>query len=257
MKLIDSHAHLDMPEFERDRHETIERARANGVEAIITIGIGMKECRQALRIARSYPFIHAAIGIHPHNAETLQLQTLDFLESAAADSRVVAIGEIGLDFFRNRSPRDAQLRGFRAQLDLARSLNLPVIIHDRDAHEETLAILREEHAASAGGVLHCFSGDVKMAFACIDMGFYISIPGTVTFRNSRTIQDVVRKVPLEHMLIETDCPFLTPVPFRGRRNEPAHVRLVAEEIARIRGVSPGEVASMTTYNTKKLFSLPS
>lgn len=256
MPFIDSHAHLDLPEFNRDRDETIQRAQENEVEKIITIGIGIKECREALKIAGSYPFVYAAIGIHPHNAKTVDLKTLDFLEKNSRNENVVALGEMGLDFFRNLSPKEDQIRCFRAQLDLARSLKLPVIIHDREAHKETVSILHEESARETGGVLHCFSGDIKMAFACMDMGFYISIPGTVTFKNAKTLHEVVGKVPLDSLLIETDAPFLAPVPFRGKRNEPAYVKLVAERIARIKNISLEEVAHATTQNAKNLFSLP-
>lgn len=256
MPFIDSHAHLDLPEFNRDRDETIQRAQKNEVKKIITIGIGIKECREALKIAGSYPFVYAAIGIHPHNAKTVDLKTLDFLEKNSRNENVVALGEMGLDFFRNLSPKEDQIRCFRAQLDLARSLKLPVIIHDREAHKETVSILHEESARETGGVLHCFSGDIKMAFACMDMGFYISIPGTVTFKNAKTLHEVVGKVPLDSLLIETDAPFLAPVPFRGKRNEPAYVKLVAERIARIKNISLEEVAHATTQNAKNLFSLP-
>ena len=255
MTFIDSHAHLDLPEFNKDREEVIRRAQDSGIEKIITIGIGINECRKALQIAEAYPFIYAALGMHPHNATSLDLQALDFIEKSSKNKKVVALGEMGLDFYRNLSPRQDQLRCFRAQLDLALSLKLPVIIHDRDAHDETITLLREEKAGQHGGVLHCFSGDVKMAFACIAMGFYISIPGTVTFTNARTLREVVEKVPLEHLLIETDCPFLTPVPFRGKRNEPAHVKLVAEKIAELKKVPLEDVARSTVQNTINLFRL--
>ncbi len=252
--LIDTHAHLDLPEFKPDLEAVIERACANGVERIITIGIGLKECRRAIEIARAHSFIHAAIGIHPHNASGLDLAALDFLEKHARDTRVVALGEMGLDFFRNRSPRDDQVRAFRSQLDLAESLKLPVIIHDRDAHAETLEILREEKP-SFGGVLHCFSGDTAMARDCIDLGFMISIPGTITFKNAATLHAVVRDVSLEHLLIETDCPFLTPMPHRGKRNEPAYVRFVAEKVAELKNTSVEEVIKRTGENACRLFNL--
>lgn len=255
MTFIDSHAHLDLPEFNHDRDAVIGRAQTAGIEKIITIGIGIRECREAVQIAETWPFVHAALGMHPHNAKHLDMQALDFIEKNARRHKVVGIGEMGLDFYRNRSSRDDQIRCFRAQIDLAKSLKLPVIIHDREAHAETVAILREEKAGEHGGVLHCFSGDVQMAFACIDMGFYISIPGTVTFKNARTLQEVVCEVPLEHLLIETDCPFLTPVPFRGKRNEPSYVKLVAEKIAEIKKIAVEEVGRITSQNTKRLFAL--
>jgi TatD DNase family protein len=255
MKFIDSHAHLDLSEFKEDMPDVIRRAEENGIENIITIGIGIKESKEALKIAEAYPFIYASIGIHPHNAKSLDLKALDFLEENAKNKKVVALGEMGLDFFRNHSPREDQIRAFRAQLDLAKSLKLPVIIHDRDAHDETLSILKEERVGLTGGVIHCFSGDVKMAFSCIDMGFYISIPGTVTFKNAKKQIEVVRKIPIEKILIETDCPFLAPVPYRGKRNEPLYVKYVAEDIAKIKNMPVEEVARITVLNTKELFSL--
>jgi len=162
---------------------------------------------------------------------------------------------MGLDFFRNHSSREDQIRAFRAQLDLAKSVNLPVIIHDRDAHDETLSILEEEKAGLTGGVIHCFSGDAEMALKCIDLGFYISIPGTVTFKNAKKQIEVIRKIPIEKTLIETDCPFLAPVPYRGKRNEPLYVKYVAEEIAKIKNMQLEDVARITVLNTKELFSL--
>jgi TatD DNase family protein len=252
--LIDTHAHLDLPEFKSDQEQVIERAREAGVEHIITIGIGEKECRRAIEIARKHSFISAAIGIHPHNASKLDLDVLDFLEKQAADPNVVALGEMGLDFFRNRSPREDQKRAFRAQLDLAESLKLPVVIHDRDAHDETMQILREEKPAY-GGVLHCFSGDASMARDCINLGFLISIPGTVTFKNAAQIHAVAKKIPLEHLLLETDCPFLTPVPYRGKRNEPAYVRFVAEKVAELKQQSLEDVIAQTGANACRLFNL--
>lgn len=252
--LIDTHAHLDLDDFDPDRETVIERARAAGVARIITIGIGLEECRRALEIAASHPFIHAAIGMHPHNASLLDLAALDFLEQHARKTRVVALGEIGLDFYRNRSPRSDQVRAFRAQLDLASALKMPVVIHDREAHKETLQILREEKPPR-GGVLHCFSGDTAMAHACIDLGFLISIPGTITFKNASTLHEVVREVGLEHLLVETDCPFLTPVPHRGKRNEPAYVRFVAEKIAELKKTSVEDVIERTGANACRLFGL--
>lgn len=255
MNLIDSHAHLDLPEFDADREAVIERARTAGVASIVTIGIGPKECRAAVQIAQQWPFVYAALGIHPHNAARWNGEVRDFLAQAAHQPKVVAIGEIGLDFYRNRSAKKDQIRCFRDQIHLARDLKLPIIIHDREAHRETLAIVREEHAGEYGGVFHCFSGDASMARECIDLGFFISIPGTVTFRNAHVLHEVVRHVPLEHLLVETDCPFLTPVPFRGKRNEPAYVRYVAEAIAALKNLTTEEVASQTTANADKLFGL--
>jgi len=250
---IDSHAHLEMPDYDHDRDEMIKRALDQGIDKIVTIGIDKKECEQAIELAATYPFIYAALGLHPHNAKRSDKNLFDFIKESARHKSVVALGEMGLDFFKNWSPRNEQIRCFHDQLALARELKLPAIIHDRDAHEETLRILREERAWEAGGVIHCFSGDFKMAAACIDMGFFISVPGTVTFKNATILQEVVKKIPLENILIETDAPFLAPVPFRGKRNEPAYVRYVAEKIAEIKKVPLEIVASVTTHNACLLF----
>jgi len=253
--LIDSHAHLEMSDYDADRETVIKRAFDQGIEKIITIGIGREECEQALALSRAYPFIYAALGLHPHNANKNSGRLFDFIKERAGDEKVVALGEMGLDFFKNWSPQQDQIRCFHEQLSLARELKLPVIIHDREAHVETVAILHEEKAHEVGGVIHCFSGDYRMASACIDMGFYISIPGTVTFKNAATLHEVVKELPLERLLIETDAPFLTPHPFRGKRNEPAYVRYVAEKIAEIKKLPLEEVARATTKNAKTLFRL--
>ena len=251
---IDSHAHLEMPDYDHDRDEMIKRALDQGIENIVTIGIDKEECEQAIKLSATYPFIYVALGLHPHNAQKSDNNLFDFIKENARHKKVVALGEMGLDFFKNWSPRNDQIKCFHDQLALARELKLPAIIHDRDAHEETLQILREERAWESGGVIHCFSGDFKMAAACIDMGFFISIPGTITFKNASILQDVVMKVPLESILIETDAPFLAPVPFRGKRNEPAYVRYVAEMIAEIKKVPLETVALVTTINAKRLFN---
>jgi len=255
MKFIDSHAHLEMSDYDHDRDEIIKRAVDQGIDKIVTIGIDKKECTQAINLAATYPFIYVALGLHPHNAKNSANHLYDFIRENAQNVKVVALGEMGLDFFKNWSPRDDQITCFHDQLALARELKLPAIIHDRNAHEETLRILRKERAWETGGVIHCFSGDFKMAAACIDMGFFISIPGTITFKNAAILQDVVNKIPLENLLIETDAPFLAPVPFRGKRNEPAYVRYVAEKIAEIKKVSLETVASVTTYNANLLFKI--
>jgi TatD DNase family protein len=210
-----------------------------------------------VQLAEEFDFIYAIVGIHPHNAKDIDDKSYDFLRTWARHAKVRALGEMGLDFFRNHSPREVQLKRFREQVTLAREVRLPVVIHDRDAHRETLAILKEENAADVGGVIHCFSGDYAMASACMDMGFYISIPGTVTFNKAQTLQEVVRRVPLECVLIETDCPFLAPVPFRGKRNEPAYVSYVARTIAEIKKLSFETVAEVTFQNACSVFGIPS
>lgn len=251
--LTDSHAHLDLTEFDGDQSEVIERAKKGGIGCILTIGVNLKSCRRVMKLIDSYDFIYASIGVHPHDAKNIDEDTYGALKSLANNRKVLAFGEIGLDFYRNLSPRDVQIKRFREQINVANELRLPLIIHDRGANNETLGILREERTNPLGGVIHCFSGDYSMAKTCIDMGFYISIPGTVTFPKAIKLQEVVKRVPLSNMLIETDCPFLTPVPYRGKRNEPVFVRYVAEKIASLKGVPFEEVAEVTSQNFRDLF----
>jgi TatD DNase family protein len=253
--LIDTHAHLSLPQFDKDRTEVIKRARDAGIKHIITVGTDSDDCRKAVALAQEHDFISAAVGIHPHDAKTINAETYSLLRELAADNNVVAIGEIGLDFYRNLSSQEIQVQHFREQLWLAREVSLPVIIHDREAHQEVLKILQEEKAETMGGVIHCFSGDWEMAKACLDMGFYISIPGTITFKKSDAYHKLVRDLPLDRMLVETDCPFLAPYPFRGKRNEPAYVQYVAKAVAGIKGLGCEAFAEITTQNAQKLFNL--
>jgi TatD DNase family protein len=253
--LIDSHAHLEMPEFKKDLEEVISRARSSGVEIILTVGTEKGDWARAMEIARSHPEVYAILGVHPHNAKEIDEESYPILKRLCMDEKVKAYGEIGLDFFRNLSPRDLQIRRFREQIALAGELKLPVVIHDRDAHRETLEILKSEGAGVHGGIIHCFSGDGPMARACIDMGFLISIPGTVTFKNEGDYQEIVRDLPLDSLLIETDAPFLAPVPFRGKRNEPALVRYTAQRIAEIKKISFEKVAEATTNNALRIFGI--
>jgi TatD DNase family protein len=257
IRLIDSHAHIYGKEFFTDFDAMLQRAAAAGVETIIVIGADLESSIQAVELARKLPHIYAAVGIHPHDASRVTDSCYEKISDLVRNcDKIVAIGEIGLDFYRDRSPRADQERVFRRFIQLARQLQLPVIIHDRDAHERVMTILREEDAAAVGGVLHCFSGDLKMARECIDLGFYLSIPGTVTYPNNHALHDVVRGVKIEHLLVETDCPYLSPVPYRGKRNEPAYVRLTAEKVATLKGLSLADVARITTANSQRLFRLP-
>lgn len=254
--LFDTHAHLGLEDtYERDLDEVLRRAEAAGVRYIATVGIDLAESRRAVEIAEEHERVFAVVGIHPHEAKGLTKEVLGEMSLLAGRKKVVAYGEIGLDFYRNLSPKTAQFSAFREQIRLAKSLNLPIVIHDREAHEETLNILKEEKADEVGGILHCFSGDVRMAWDCIAMGFLISIPGTVTFKNAKRVQEVVREVPLDYLVVETDSPFLTPVPHRGRRNEPAYVRYTAEAVASIKKVPLEEVAKATTQNARAVFKI--
>jgi TatD DNase family protein len=253
--LIDSHAHLEMPEFRKDLEEVIRRAEESGVEYIFTVGTEGKDWKRAIEIASSHPKIFAILGVHPHNTKEIDDRTYPALKELCLNEKVKAYGEIGLDFFRNHSPREIQIRRFREQIALAGELRLPIVVHDREAHQETLEILKSEKAETCGGIIHCFSGDYRMAKECLDMGFYISVPGTITFRNAVEFQEIVKKVPLESLLVETDAPYLSPVPFRGKRNEPGFVRYTAQKVADLKKVSFEKVAEVTTTNALTVFKL--
>ncbi len=255
--LIDTHTHLDFPQFDNDRERVIERAAATGVRAIVDIGTDLASSQAAVALADTYPQIYAAVGVHPHDARTVTGKLLGELRALALHPKVVAIGEIGLDFYRDLSPRDQQRQAFEQQLALASEVGKPVVIHDRDAHSEVMATLRRWAASShqPAGVLHCFSGDLAMAQEAIELGFYISIAGPVTFKNDKRLHELVRQLPLEKLLVETDCPYLTPHPHRGKRNEPAYVKLVAQEVAHIKGLSLEEVGRITSDNAQALFAL--
>jgi TatD DNase family protein len=258
IRLIDSHAHIYGKEFSADFDEMMHRASDAGGDTIIVVGADLESSIQAVALAEKHPNLFAAVGIHPHDANRVTEDCYEkIIELAGNVDKVVAIGEIGLDFYRDRSPRPDQEQVFRRFIRMGRELKLPLIIHDRDAHDRIMAILREEHAEEVGGVLHCFSGDLQMAKECIELGFYVSIPGTVTYHNNASLHEVVKGVKTEHLLIETDCPYLSPVPFRGKRNEPAYVRLAAEKVAELKGLTISDVARITTMNTEKLFQLPS
>jgi TatD DNase family protein len=253
--LIDSHSHLDMEDFDVDRDQVIKRARLGGIARIVTIGIDLASSRKAVEIAKKYDFVYATVGYHPHNAKEADVRDLEKLTALASEVKVVAWGEIGLDFFRRHSPPDLQVEAFERQLDMAFEQNLPVIIHDRDAHADLLRIL-ESRKRQYQGVIHCFSGNYDLAMALIEMGFHISFPGTVTYKNAVETQTAASRIPLERLLVETDCPYLTPVPFRGKRNEPLYVKHTAEKIAQLRQLDFEELAEATSANTIRLFNLP-
>jgi TatD DNase family protein len=253
--LIDSHAHLEMPEFKKDLEGVIQRAKEAGVVYIFTVGTEKKDWKKAIEIANTHPSIFAILGVHPHNAKEIDDQTYTLLKGLCKNEKVKAYGEIGLDFFRNLSPREIQLKRFREQIELAKELGLPIVVHDREAHQETLEMLKSEKADACGGIIHCFSGDYEMAKACMDMGFYISIPGSITFKNAESFREIVKRIPLDSLLVETDAPFLTPEPFRGKRNEPSYVRYTAQKVAEIKKFSFEKVAEVTTENALRVYRL--
>lgn len=253
--LFDTHAHLNVEAFDEDREEVIQRARAQGVSRIVNIGFNRETIPSSMALAEKYDFIYSAVGWHPQDAIDMKEGDLEWIESLCAHPKVVAIGEIGLDYYWDTSPKDVQQRVFREQIRLARRLKLPIIIHNRDAHQDVVTILKEEKAAEVGGIMHCFSGSWEIAKACLDMNFYISFGGPVTFKNAKQPKEVLAKVPLDRLLIETDCPYLTPHPYRGKRNESSYVRYVAEVAAEIKGMTCEELSKITSENAVSLFQI--
>jgi TatD DNase family protein len=257
--LIDTHTHLDDARYDSDREAMIARAREAGVEAFVTIGCDLATSRAAIALADRYPFVYASIGVHPHEVKHIGDMWYDEFRRLAMHKKVVAYGEIGLDYHYNHSSPKDQRNRFREQVTLARELKLPVIIHTREAQEDTIAILREEKASDVGGVFHCFSGDAWLAKDALDLGFYLSFSGVLTFQNAVMLRDIAKTVPLDRLLIETDCPYLTPVPHRGKRNEPAYVSLVARQLAQIFSSDPtlstDTIGRITTENAKRLFKI--
>lgn len=253
--LIDTHTHLDSPKFDEDRAEVIERAQAAGVHKLINIGFNRETIPTTIALAEQYPFIYAAVGWHPVDSIDMLPEDLDWIASLCDHPKVVAIGEIGLDYHWDTSPKDVQQRVFRQQIGLAKEKKMPIVIHNRDAHEDVVRLLREEGAKEVGGVMHCFSGSWETAKQCLDMNFYISFGGPLTFQNARVPKEVLAHVPLDRLLIETDAPYLAPHPHRGKRNESAFVRLVANTMAELTGKSVEEIEKITTENALKCFGM--
>jgi len=253
--IIDSHAHLDDKRFDRDRDLIIKSLKNNGIEMVINIGADLQTSIASVSLAEKHENIYATVGVHPHSAKEMDNSTLEILRTFAKRDKVVAIGEIGLDFYYDNSPRDIQRKWFKEQLNLAKELNLPVVIHSRDAAQETFDTLKEAQDGTLRGVLHCYSGSLEMALEYVKLGFYISIAGPVTFKNARATKEVAKGVPLDRLLVETDCPYLTPEPNRGKRNEPLFVKYVASTIGELRGISYEELAKATNKNTKELFGI--
>jgi TatD DNase family protein len=253
--LFDTHAHLNAVQYNEDLQEVIDRAISEDVSHIVVVGFDRPTIARAIELAEQYDFIYASVGWHPVDAVDMTDDDLHMLEKLAAHPKVVALGEMGLDYYWDKSPKEIQQDVFRRQISLAKKVKLPIIIHNREATADILQILKEENASEVGGIMHCFSGSVEVAKQCIDMNFFISLGGPVTFKNAKKPKEVAAQIPLEHLLIETDCPYLTPHPFRGKRNEPSYVKYVAEAIAEIKGISFEEVAKATTENAKKLFGI--
>jgi TatD DNase family protein len=252
--IFDSHAHYDDEDFNEDRDEVISEIKRNNVIGVLNCGSTLEGARKSFELAQKYEFFYAAVGIHPEYANVLDASVVEELRDMAKSEKVRAIGEIGLDYYwEENPPRDIQKSAFREQMKLAEELNLPVVIHDRDAHEDTLNILKE--FPKVKGVVHCFSGSVEFAKECIKLGYYIGITGVVTFKNAKKIVEVVKEIPLDKLLVETDCPYMAPVPFRGKRNKSDYIRYVIEEMAKIKSETPYNISKESIKNVKSLLNL--
>ncbi len=251
---IDTHSHLQFESFDEDREMVIQRAIKNNIDAIITIGTDVDSSMEAINIAHKFAVVFAAVGIHPNDSMNVDIDEFNRIKTLANKDKVIAIGEIGLDYYRDHTTQSKQEESFREQIRIAHEVSLPLIIHNRDAHNDILSILKDEKAEKIGGVFHSFSGEIKFLESVLTDNYYISFTGPVTFKNTN-YNKLIDCVPLEHILLETDSPFLSPVPFRGKRNEPAHLNYIAEKIAQVKGLSIEELAHITSENTENLFHL--
>ena len=255
MMIFDPHAHYDDEQFDEDRDELLAFMKAHGVEAVTNIGASLASSRNTIELTEQYPFVYGAIGVHPNEVEELDEDGIAWLKENCALSKIVAVGEIGLDYYWDEPDRDIQKKWFVRQLELAREVKLPVVIHSRDAAKDTLDIMKAFHAENLGGVIHCFSYTKEMAREYLSMGFYLGIGGVLTFKNARKLKEVVEYMPMEQMVLETDCPYLSPVPNRGKRNSSLNLPYVVEEVARLKGISEDEVIEITNSNAKTMYRL--
>ena len=255
--LIDSHAHIQGSEYASEVEAVVQRAREAGVETIIVVGGAgeLSSNQAAVALAESHRALYATVGMHPHDAKDVGEDEIEKLKHLTAKAKVIAVGETGLDFYYNHSPREVQRKVFARFIQMARETNLPLVVHERDAFQDAAELLRSEGRGQLRGVIHCFTGDYQAARQYLDLGFYLSFTGIITFKNAQALRDVVRDVPLERMFMETDSPYLTPIPHRGKRNEPAYVRFVAETIAKVKGLTFEEVARVTSNNVRELFRI--
>ena len=252
--IFESHAHYDSEQFDEDRHELLMSMPENGVGTIINSGANWDSVTEVVEMAEKYPFMYAAVGMHPDEVGDLDDGRFEFMKKQCQKDKVVAVGEIGLDYYWDNEAHDVQKKWFIKQLDLARELDLPVIIHSREAAADTMEIMKE-HGKGLRGVIHCFSSSKELALEYVKMGFYIGVGGVVTFKNAKKLKEVVEAVPLEHILLETDCPYLAPTPFRGKRNSSIYISYIADEVANIKGVTYEEVVAQTEQNGKDLFRI--
>lgn len=252
--IFETHAHYDDEQFNEDREELLVSLPAQGIETVVNIGASLEGCKASIELANQYSHIYAAVGVHPDEVGTLNEETFAWLKKQYSHEKVVAVGEIGLDYYWDKEGHDIQKEWFIAQLQLAKEKNLPVVIHSRDATEDTLEIMRK-YGSTLKGVIHCFSGSVEVAREYVKMGYYIGVGGVVTFKNSKKLKEVVVDIPLENLVLETDCPYLAPTPFRGKRNNSTYLSYVAEEIALLKGISYEEVVRITRQNGKELYGI--
>lgn len=253
--LFESHAHYDDMKFDIDRDEILSQLPEKGIEYVINVGADMQSSHDSIKLADKYNYIYAAVGVHPHYAGDMSHEDLKELVKLSKNDKVVAIGEIGLDFYYDNSPREIQRIRFREQIEVAKEVSLPIIFHSREAAKETFDIIKETEANSNSGVIHCYSGSVEMAKEYVEMGFYLGIGGVVTFKNAKKLKDVVKAIPLKHLLIETDSPYLSPIPNRGSRNDSTNLKYIIAEIAKIKEISYEEVENITSMNAKQLFNI--
>lgn len=253
MMIFDTHAHYDDEQFDEDRDELLASMQACGVEAVTNIGASLATSQNTIELTKKYPFVYGAIGVHPNEVEDLNEDGIAWLKENSALPKIVAIGEIGLDYYWDEPGREIQKKWFLRQLELAREVKLPVVIHSRDAAKDTLDIMKSFHAENLGGVIHCFSYTKEMAREYLNMGFYLGIGGVVTFKNAKKLKEVVEYMPMEQMVLETDCPYLSPVPNRGKRNSSLNLPYVVEEVARLKGISADEVIEITNRNAKTMY----
>ncbi len=251
--LVDTHCHLDFPEYDTDRDQVIERAKSSGVEYIINVGSSIEGSRRSAELAKKYPGVYAVVGIHPHEADSVSEEIKEEIKVLSGKGKVVAIGEAGLDYYRNFSKADNQKPLFIFHIKLAKEKNLPLVMHSRQAEEDTINIIRENMPFN--GAVHCFSGDEKFLKSCLDFGLYVSFTCNVTYKKAGNLRDIVKLVPLDRLMLETDCPYLSPEGFRGKRNEPSYVKLLAEHVAAIKGLTFEQISEATTANAENLFKI--
>lgn len=255
MEIFDTHAHYDDEAFDDDREELLEKLQEAGVKQIVNIGCSMENSRENVEFVKQYDFMYGTVGVHPNDVDALRDKDIDELAGLSQKDKILGIGEIGLDYYYDDISRDCQKKWFARQLNMAKEVNLPVIIHSREAAQDTLDIMKAEKAGDTGGVIHCFSYGVEMAREYLNMGYYIGVGGVVTFKNGRKLKEVVQYAPLDRIVLETDAPYLAPTPFRGKRNNSSYLSFVAEEIARIKNVDVDKVYEVTFQNGKKLYRL--